>query len=220
MKVLLILLIATASMLTGACNKDEIEPDFSDADRARCVHINREVDLGEYLYWLCLNYPWPSSNADLPPATSEGLSTFGFRINDTLTFINWRPNTANNATARARLAYYSVGQDYERAPYRTLIADRSNYEEVDPRRKRISLTILPDGTVSTSNARGSNLIMISNFGDHIDGQYAIDTNKMSIEILRWDNRIIAGKIEAWFVDPDDSTRKIHVTEGRFDLTSY
>ena len=65
--------------LLAACEKQDDGP--TSADVARCAHIDREADLGEALYDICLNNPWPT---ELPPATQEGLSTFGGIINDTL----------------------------------------------------------------------------------------------------------------------------------------
>ena len=212
---LAISLILTAS----ACDKDD-GPVYSDADRARCAHIDREVELGEHLYQLCLCCPWPASDAELPPATSEGLSTFGCRINDTLTVINWSPNALQHETARAQLAYEDDGSgNWVPSAYRLLIAGRGTYEEIDPRGAGITLQVFDNGNVKPVRINSTAYdFRIRNFGPSIDGEYLIDTTTAQVNITRWDNRVVSGTIEAWFYDMRDSTRRIHLTEGRFDVT--
>ena len=212
--------LATSLILTaGACDKDD-GPVYSDADRARCAHIDRQVELGEHLYQLCLCCPWPASDAELPPATSEGLSTFGCRINDTLTVINWSPRALQHETARAQLAYEDDGSgNWVPSAYRILIAGRGTYEKIDPRGAGIRLRLFDSGNVYPVGINSTVFeFRIRNFGPSIDGEYLIDTTTAQVNITRWDNRVVSGTIEAWFYDMRDSTRRIHLTEGRFDVT--
>ena len=215
---LLTRLLVIVSLIAGACDKDD-GPVYSDADRARCAHIDRQAELGEHLYQLCLCCPWPASDAELPPATSEGLSTFGCRINDTLTVINWSPNALQHETAYARLAYEGGSGNWVPSAYRILIAGRGTYEKIDPRGAGIRLRLFDNGNVKPVSINSTVCeFRIQNFGPSIDGEYLIDTTTAQVNITRWDNRVVSGTIEAWFYDMRDSTRRIHLTEGRFDVT--
>lgn len=92
-------------MLSASCDKNDDDP--SPADFARCAHIDRtDTVWGEFFYDVCLNNPWPT---ELPPATQEGLSTFGGIINDTLLFVAGSPRSFPDETARAKLTYLRGG---------------------------------------------------------------------------------------------------------------
>jgi len=83
-----------------ACDKETSGP--AQSDLARCAHIDRDAELGEYLYDVCVRNPWPTI---LPPATQSGQSTFGGIINDTLIFVAGSPRAVSYETARANLSY-------------------------------------------------------------------------------------------------------------------
>ena len=204
--------LALALLLSSAaCDDADDGPAFSDADRARCAHIDREAELGEYLYSTCLSDPWPT---EIPgPPTQSGESYVVGWINDTLALVNGNPSELRHKTARAARAYEA---DLSESPYRIISGGRSTWREIDPRGAGIRLPLYPDGSIAHRSFAGAYL-NITAFGPHLDGRYYIDTATADIRVTRWDERIVAGTIDARFVDPDDPERVVTFTNGYFDV---
>ena len=205
-----ILWILHCLCLLTACEKQDDGP--TSADVARCAHIDREADLGEALYDICLNNPWPT---ELPPATQEGLSTFGGIINDTLVFVAGSPRAFPDETARARLTYLSGGGI---DVFRSLFAGFGTYDAIDSSGLSLTLRILQSGYVEPRVANHNQVFRVSKHDDSINGTYFLDTSRYNIQIDRWDDRVVAGTIDAWFVHAQDSLKELHLSDGRFDLT--
>jgi hypothetical protein len=195
----------------AACDKNDDDP--SPADFARCAHIDRtDTVWGEFYYDVCLNNPWPT---ELPPATQEGLSTFGGIINDTLLFVAGVPGSFPEETARANLAYRTGGGvDAQRI----LFVGFGTYDAIDSSGLRMSLSILKSGRLDERVAEHNQRVVVTRHDLSIDGTYLIDTTQYLIQIDRWDNEIVAGTIDAWFIHAQDSTKQLHLSDGRFDLT--
>ena len=199
------------TLLATACEKQDDGP--TSADVARCAHIDRDADLGEALYDICLNNPWPT---ELPPATQEGLSTFGGIINDTLVFVAGSPRAFPDQSARAKLTYLSGGGINVQ---RLLLCGFGTYAAIDSSEIGIELAVLPSGLLKPRAARSSGRIFrVVRHDESINGTYFIDTSRYNIQIDRWDDRVVAGTIDAWFVHAQDSAKELHLSDGRFDLT--
>ena len=113
----LYLLLSILFLGVNGCDKEPAPSGPSAEDLARCAHV---IDNG-FLHQVCLNNPWPT---ELPPATQEGLSTFGCWINDTLAFV------ANDPREPARKEAFA--NFYPNNNAIDLIARYSLYEEIDP----------------------------------------------------------------------------------------
>ena len=204
-------LVALAALGGVGCEKDPNGP--SAADRARCAHVNRtDTVWGEYLYNVCLNNPWPT---ELPPATQEGLSTFGGIINDTLLFVAGSPRAFPDQTAQAKLTYVS---DAGAGRYRRIFGGFGTYQAIDSSGLRITLLVLPNGQLEHRVANRHQQFVVTSHDPSINGFYYIDTTRYSIHISRWDDEVVAGTIDAWFVHSQDSSKQLHLSDGRFDLT--
>ena len=195
-------LLAAGALVLGACDKDPSGPSL--ADYRRCAHIDREVELGEFLYSTCLNNPWPT---ELPPATQEGRSTFGAWINDTLAFVNGDPREFDSKTAYAGTI--------NNRDHRSIIAKTRTYAEVDPRSIRLSIAIMDSGAFAPAFQTRS--LWISGFSTLRNGFYDLDVEASSVRIVRWDNEVVSGSCDLWFYLPDNPSTRIHLVNGRFDL---
>ena len=224
MRYVFLTLIALVTLL-AACDKadDDNTPFYSDADRARCAHIDREAELGEHLYSLCLCCPYPTSVTPGPPTQDGGLPVEGLPngrqgvftgwINDTIAFQSWGPRSLPTDWAIAKLTYSSDGTA---APYRILTGGWGTWNEIDSIGAIIALRIMADGSLR-SYAVSRSYLRLTDFGD-LTGTYALDSTNHDIAITRWDDRVVSGTIDAWFYDPDDPARRIHFSEGWFDVT--
>jgi len=202
MKVTYLFFTITALILLSAssCDKNDDAPFYSDADRARCAHIDRDAELGEYLYGICLSGAWPT---ELPPATQQGLSTFGCWINDTLAFVARDPEELPSTTARANSQDPGVF---------TLIAYYDTWNEIDPRRIDLGLR-LENGIIYSSVSR----VFIYNINGYSQ-VYNVDSIASSITYtIDEDRRIAHGSFNLLAVNPRDSTDIIHLSDGRFDV---
>ena len=147
------------------------------------------------------------------PPTQTGESVFAGWINDTLAFSNDSPRSLPKNTARADRAYET---DLSESPYRIVWGGRGTWDEIDPRGASINLPLYPNGSIAHQSFRGA-YVNITAFGPHLDGRYYIDTATADIRVTRWDERIVAGTIDARFVDPDDPERVVTFTNGYFDV---
>ena len=59
-------------LLVSSCDKNDDTPFYSDDDRTRCAHIDRDADLGDYLYSICLASPYPTTVTSGPPTQDGG----------------------------------------------------------------------------------------------------------------------------------------------------
>jgi len=225
MKVTYLFFTITVLVLLSAssCDKNDDAPFYSDADRARCAHIDRDADLGDYLYSICLASPYPTTVTPGPPTQDGGLPVEGLPngrqgvftgwINDTIAFQSWGVDLLPTEYAVAKLAYERGGTP---SVYRIIRGGWGTYAEVSPKGASIRIRLLPDGRIFNNNLSGTYL-NLSEFGS-LTGRYALDSTAQSINITRWDDQVVSGTIDAWFYDPDDPSRRVHFSEGWFDLT--
>ena len=210
--------------LLTACDKsdDGNTPFYSDADRARCAHIDREAELGEHLFSLCLCCPYPTSVTPGPPTQDGGLPVEGLPngrqgvftgwINDTIAFQSWNPRTLPDEYAVATIHYYA---DSSPKAHRTVRGAWGTWYEIDSISAGIVLYLNENGTLKSSDVSRT-WLNLQDFGI-LTGRYAIDTSAYFIDITRWDNDVVSGTIDAWFFDPNDPTRRIHFSDGWFDV---
>jgi hypothetical protein len=212
MRTSFVFLVFTVSLTFAACDKNDDDP--SPADFARCAHIDRtDTVWGEFYYDVCLNNPWPT---ELPSATQEGLSTFGGIINDTLLFVAGSPRSFPDETARAKLTYLRGGGA---SPTRLLLAGFGTYDAIDSSGIRIGLPLLPTGVKDPLiSSGGGNELRVTRHDPSINGVYYLDTTRYLVEIQAWNDSVVAGTIDAWFIHAQDLSKQIHLSEGRFDLT--
>jgi len=187
-------------LLTASCTKSDNEgPTYSQEDRDRCAHIDRDAELGEYLYGICLSSPWPT---ELPLATQQGLSTFGCWINDTLAFVASDPRELPRNVVK-----YTKG-----IPVSQLIAYRSTYNTIDSRDIRLNFSI---GENQQPFVNRSVELRISEIS-RLSGTYQIDSAKSEIQFVRLDDSVAAGTFDLTFYKPN-TTDTIRLTDGRFDV---
>lgn len=197
---LFLVVVGVVLVLVASCDKEDAGPAYTQADRDRCAHIDRDAELGEYLYGICLSGAWPT---ELPPATQQGLSTFGCWINDTLAFVARDPEELPSTTARANSQDPGVF---------TLIAYYDTWNEIDPRRIDLGLR-LENGVIYSSVSSVSFRSMIG-----YSREYVIDSIASSIAYtIDEDRRIAHGSFNLLAVNPRDSTDIIHLSDGRFDV---
>jgi hypothetical protein len=197
-------------MLSASCDKNDNDP--SPADFARCAHIDRtDTVWGEFFYDVCLNNPWPT---ELPPATQEGLSTFGGIINDTLLFVAGSPRGFAHETATIKTISLADGSEL---PHRNLFAGMGTYDAIDSSSIICNFAFLNSGLFPAGHNINRANIRVSTHDPSIDGYYLLDTNNYVINVSRWDSQVVAGTLEAWFIDVSNSSRRLQLSEARFDL---
>ena len=188
------LLFFTAS----SCDKEPVPTGPSDEDLARCAHV---IDNG-FLHQVCLNNPWPT---ELPPATQEGLSTFGCWINDTLAFV------ANDPREPARKEAYA--QRFAEN-HIVLIANQSTYGEIDKRSHFLRISIDPSGNSLEPKILGGALEIYSSNGSRVE--WEIDTVNYNFTFTNAITESASGKFDLniYRFGTNDTLR---LTDGRFDV---
>lgn len=183
------LLIALSS-----CDKEPAPTGPSDENLARCAHV---IDNG-FLHQVCLNNPWPD---ELPPATQEGLSTFGCWINDTLAFVAYDPRESMRFNVRCSRRS-SDGLI-------SLEGQRTTYEDIDPSFFGFSLVFDESGSVLSSGFQSSFWIT----SPELSGRYYVDPVN---SIVEFDTSDGYGYGTFSLTLTDSTTNKtISLTDGRF-----
>jgi hypothetical protein len=184
-------------MLTAAsCDKTEYD-SYTDADYARCAH----VEYDGFLHKVCLDNPWPT---ELPPATQQGLSTFGCWINDTLAFVAGDPREPPRKEAYGTYYKSTWGGG-------VIIGTRNTYNAIDPRSLTLNLGL---------DLNSSPIIIIPSrtrfrFGS-VDS-YALDSIDSKVSINYDEASAIAyGTFNLTFYKPN-TTDTLRLTDGRFDV---
>ena len=185
------LLFFTAS----SCDKEPVPTGPSDEDLARCAHV---IDNG-FLHQVCLNNPWPT---ELPPATQEGLSTFGCWINDTLAFV------ANDPREPAR----KEAQFIKGTPASQLRSVFDTYDQISD----VSIYLGLPLDVTENVFVNSSVDLTINGIPSLAGRYQVDSSSSKIVFTRLDNDVASGTFELTFYKPN-TTDTIHLTDGRFDV---
>ena len=205
MKLYGILIALTLLHFATACEKstDDDGLFFEPEDYARCAHVDRESAMGQWLHSVCLANPWPT---ELPPATQEGLSTFGCWINDTLAFVAGDPRELPRRVAYVNhLASTGGGGD--------IVAKRDNYASIGNQSIYIYISFgqHDQNLFLTEFSR----LRIYNAGE-LSGEYKILMEKSSLHFDKFSSGIAAGKFELTFYRPN-STDTLRLTDGRFDV---
>ena len=204
-------LLLTLGCLATACDKEDNGPTA--ADYARCAHVPERADslYREFLYQVCLNNPWPT---ELPPATQEGLSTFGGILNDTLLFVAGSPRAFPDETATCRTI---TDIDGRQESYRWIRATFGTYQAIDSSLISLKLIVYPDGSLFQPGETNINSLRISHHDPKIDGYYQIDSTRVTIEFTSWNDSVVAGMMDVWFEDSSNRQRAVHLSDVRFDL---
>ena len=225
MKVTYLFFTITVLVLLSAssCDKEDDGPTYTQADRDRCAHIDRDADLGDYLYSICLASPYPTTVTSGPPTQDGGLAVEGLPngrqgvftgwINDTIAFQSWNPRSLPDEYAVATVHYKTDGTANS---HRTIWSAWSTWNEIDSMSVGVVLSLFEDGSLESYEVTRS-WLKLTDFGP-LTGKYALDSTEHSITITRWDDQVVSGTIDAWFYDPDDPSRRVHFSEGWFDLT--
>ena len=209
-----------------ACDKNESDPgpQYTEEDYARCAHIEQGGIWGDIIYnsCLCCPDPYPTDVTPGPPTQDGGHPVEGLPnslqgiftgwINDTIAFRSWGPRSLPDEWAKAKLAYEAGGQP---SAYRLLLGGWGTWDEITNKGVSIVLRSFSNGRLK-SYAINRSWLQLTDFGD-LSGRYAVDSVATNIEITRWDSDVVSGTIDAWFYDPDDPTRRVHFSDGWFDV---
>ena len=190
------ILLAGVLLTAAACEKETLPSGPTEADIARCAHVE-----DPFLNMICLDNPWPT---ELPPATQEGLSTFGCWINDTLAFVAGDPREPARKEAYAnRYIRSAVGLH--------LIGYRRTWGEIDSR----SLFFLIRINEATTAIDTTSMLRIRGIPG-LNGTYGIINNNSTVSFTRNDAQVVSGIFNLVLVSTS-TTDTLRLTDGRFDV---
>ena len=194
--------LLTAALALPACDTDDdgAAPRYvpTEADRARCAHIDREAALGERLYNTCLVNPWPT---ELPEVEVGGEPVLAAWINDTLAFVADDPRE----TARFNIKISSDPQT-ERT---SLIGRRATFSKIDPAYFSLIIRINLDGSLVTTGSLSRLWVT-----DHpLAGEYIADTTHSHIDFNITDG-YAHGTFDLTLFE-ETTGQELTLTDGRF-----
>ena len=191
--------VAYLLILAAACDKHDDDP--RDPAHPRCGHLLPNT----HLFDICVDHPFPTT---LHPATDTGANTISCWINDTIAFRNWRPWLMGRPDAEGRRQ--DADSNFQ------IIGVYENFEEIDKRRITIYLPLSAEGGLRTNPASD---FLVSGFGE-LSGTYVIDHSRSNFAMSHLDDGIIHGSFELLLLHRHDSTKTLHLTDGRFDVKWY
>ena len=184
----------------AGCDPEPAPQTYSDADIARCAHVT-----DGFLNIVCLSNPWPT---ELPPATQEGLSTFGCWINDTLAFVAGDPREPARNEA--------FGQHFESSTGGfVLFGLKSNYELIDPREIYLRLAT-SSFYLGRHVPSADNTILTLRYIAGLSNPWTLDTSLSYMDILRLTDGQASGTFSLQFFRVG-TTDTLRLTDGRFDV---
>ena len=191
------ILVAGVLLTAAACEQETLPSGPTEADRARCAHVE-----DPFLNMVCLDNPWPT---ELPPATQEGLSTFGCWINDTLAFVASDPREP--ARKEAYGIMYADVQEFQ------ISANWNTYNSIDDRSIYLSVYLKNKGDhwslLNRSDLRISRIYPFSGF-------WELDTLKSNLSLSNLSALAASGTFSLVFYLPN-TTDTLRLTDGRFDV---
>ena len=192
-------LITVLFLGAAACDKHDDDP--RDPAHPRCGHLLPNT----HLFDICVDNPFPTT---LHPATDTGANTISCWINDTIAFRNWRPWLMGRPDAEARR------YDEDSTTWH-ILGTYENFEEIDRRRITVGLLLQQPDTFWTT----SGPLRISGF-NLSSGAYNLDTTKYNNIDAHVRGQVISGSFNIWLRHQHDSTKTLHLTDGRFDVKWY
>ena len=173
----------------------------TEADRARCAHVDRDAELGESFYNTCLVNPWPT---ELPEVEVGGEPVLAAWINDTLAFV------ADDPQRPQRFNIQVNEQTNDGNPTGNMVVRgiRANYESIDTARIELSLIISTDTTI-----RSNTHFTISGLGS-LNGSYLLSRENTSTLALSFEEEYIQGTFDLNLAE-EQTGQELTLTDGRF-----